>query len=286
MSSVGSPQKPSFLIAGMQKAGTTSLHRLLSFYPEIFLPVRKELHLFAQRRVTRDRFERYLTWFSSAKAGQARGEASPIYSYLPGALEAARDWLGKDTRIVLILRSPVDRTYSHYWHEIVLGCEYLPFRDAVGRYAWEVHDLFYHRHHSYLERSLYTPQIERAKQLFGEAHVLVVRLEDLRLDPVEVANRVARFLAPNASLMSESDISAEVHNASTYPKYVWINHLFGRVNGQLRRNLTPRWVLTSVYESRSYPPISPEDAEHVRCLLLEKDPGLLSYYPEISELHI
>lgn len=276
--------KPTFLIAGMQKAGTSSLYSLLSSYPEIYMSPRKELHLFSTGEVTQQRFARYLEWFAAASADQARGEASPIYSYLPGAMESAREWLGGGIRIVLILRDPVARAYSHYWHEIKMGCEYLPFREALERCQSEDRDLFYHRHHSYLERSLYTAQIERARALFGDNNVLVVRLEDLKSDPAVTVNRVVRFVAPGAVERSEEELRQEPRNAARIPKRTWPNHLLGRINSVLRRNITPRRLLEINHVVGRYPRISSDDARFVCDELLDRDPGLLSWYPDLVEV--
>ena len=191
-----SDNRPTFLIAGMQKAGTTTLHYLLSQYPEIFLPEKKELHLFSTGPVNDRRFKRYLIHFAPARHDQARGEASPIYAYLPGALEQAAHWLGVQTKIILILRNPIARAYSHYWYEIQQGCEYRSFRDAIDRFLHEKRDLFYYRHHSYVERGLYSAQIQRAEYLFGKKNVFVVRLEDLKANPLALSNKVADFIVP------------------------------------------------------------------------------------------
>ncbi len=277
------PLKPTFLIAGMQKAGTTTLHALLSHYSEVFMPTRKELHLFSRGTVTPKRFARYLEWFKLATADQARGEASPIYSYFPGALEQAAQWLGRETQIILILRDPVQRTYSHYWHEIKMGCEHLPFRQALKRYEWERRDVFYHRHHSYVGRSLYSSQVTRAQYLFGMDNVLILRLEDLASDTAGTLNQVADFVAPGAKPRTIGELPEGTINPARIPRLLWLNRMLGRVNCKLRRNITPRRMLEYNHVVGYYPRLAEADARYARDMLLEADPDLLRYYPGLME---
>lgn len=162
-----------------------------------------------------------------------------------------------------------------------MGCEFLPFRQAIERYHRDRRDVFYHRHHSYIDRSLYSSQIARAEQLFGKERVLVVRLEDLIRNPSDTTNLVASFVAPGLVPRSEAGIVEQHRNPSRVPNWPWINHLFGRINNRIRRNFTPRKLLELNHTVGRYPPLAPADAQYTRALLLEKDSGLLKLYPNM-----
>jgi len=55
------PTLPNLLIIGAAKAGTTSLHRYLSFHPEIFMSKKKELCFFDLEK----RWPLGVDWYSS-----------------------------------------------------------------------------------------------------------------------------------------------------------------------------------------------------------------------------
>jgi len=111
-----------------------------------------------------------------------------------------------DARIIILLRDPVDRAYSHYHHEVRLGNEPLSFQEAVeaepSRTAGEAHRLetdpfyesFNYQHFSYLERGVYSDQIDRWLKYFRPNQFLVLGSEELREDPALGYKRVLKFL--------------------------------------------------------------------------------------------
>ena len=105
---------PDFVVIGAQKAGTTSLYRMLRKHPQVHMPRTKELHYFDFH------YERGPEWYAAqfrpGRWERRRGEATPNYMWGP----LARQRLIADlpsARIIAILRNPVDRAYSHYWHD-------------------------------------------------------------------------------------------------------------------------------------------------------------------------
>jgi len=105
---------PDFVVIGAQKAGTTSLHRMLRQHPQIHMPKTKELHYFDFY------YDRGPDWYAAQFHPRRRhrsiGEATP--NYLDGPLAKQRVISDlPDARIVVIMRNPVDRAQSHYWHD-------------------------------------------------------------------------------------------------------------------------------------------------------------------------
>ena len=163
--------KVDFFIVGVQKGGTTALDRVLRDSPGVQMPDRKEIHFFDDERRDwskpdyRDLHRR----FDWTVAGVRRGEATPIYSYWPGALERLADY-NPDARIVLSLRHPAFRAHSHWRMEAKRGDETLSFGAAIrgGRERVGAR----HRVFSYVERGFYAPQIRRIQALFDRVHVI------------------------------------------------------------------------------------------------------------------
>lgn len=112
---------PNFLIVGAAKSGTTSLYRYLNQHSDIFMPSFKEPHFFVNKIVSEkiknyiDDFDTYLKLFENAENYKLCGEASVFYLYyFEEAIKNILKTLGKNTKIIIILRNPIDRAYSAY----------------------------------------------------------------------------------------------------------------------------------------------------------------------------
>jgi hypothetical protein len=179
---------PDHLIIGAAKAGSTSLARWLDAHPDVFVPPAKELHFF-----DRDlHWDRGPGWYAEnfADAGDAAsvGEATP--SYL-ASLEAPKRIASvvPDVRLIAVLRNPVDRAYSHYWHARDWGGEKASFATVVESSLQGDESP-----RGYLRSGYYLQQLLRYEELFDRAGMLVLRFEDLTADPAATFRRVCGFL--------------------------------------------------------------------------------------------
>ena len=184
----GTRQTPvvSFLICGAQKAGTTALAEYLRGHPELYLPERKELHFFddENRNWKKPRYEDYHACFRDKSTKRLCGEATPIYMYWDAAPE--RIWrYNPEMQIILILRNPIERAYSHWAMESHRGADRLSFEEAIDQESirCRIELPLQHRVYSYQDRGFYSAQIRRLWRFFGEESVLVMRQEDLRRKP-------------------------------------------------------------------------------------------------------
>jgi hypothetical protein len=209
---------PDFIIIGTKRGGTTSLYRYLLQHPAI-LPTFPSFQTLKGVRFYDEHFNKGLRWYRShfpsapylnmlGRARQRRpvtGEASPGYLFHP--LAAAR--VAKSmpqVKVIALLRNPIDRAYSHYRDEVKLGVEPLTFEEAIerepARLAGEmektVADPAYYSaaldRHSYLARGLYLPQVETWMRAFPTHQLLILRSEDLYIDPEGVHTAVLEFL--------------------------------------------------------------------------------------------
>jgi hypothetical protein len=196
---------PAALIVGAQKGGTTSLFTYLAQHPGVLPPLSKEIHYFELN------YARGAGWYR-ARFPYARRlrdaitlDASPYYLAHPLVPERAARLL-PDVRIIVLLRNPVDRAFSHYQHEVRGGRESLSFADAVDReperLAGEEERLradptyysYNHHRYSYLLRGRYIDQLRRWLAYFPRDRMLVVQSERLFQDPAETTAAVNRFL--------------------------------------------------------------------------------------------
>jgi hypothetical protein len=195
---------PTFLVVGAKRAGTSSLYQYLIRHPDVRpCAIGKGTHYFdvCYRRGWRW----YRSGFPLSGRGGITGEASPYYMFHPLAPARIAAAL-PEARLIVVLRNPVDRAWSHYHNERRLGAEPLSFEEAIGceaeRLAGEAERMasdpgfqsFAWRHHSYLARGRYAEQLERLYDLFPPDQVLVLQSELLRADPNRALEPVWRFL--------------------------------------------------------------------------------------------
>jgi Sulfotransferase domain len=186
-----------FLIAGVQKAGTTALYDYLAEMGDVALPKMKELHFFDDeaRDWAAPDYGAYHAHFADS-AGRPRGEATPIYLYWPGALERIAHY-NPAMKLIVLLRDPVARAWSHWRMETARGAETQPFGWCIRQGRQRLFDARpwgHHREFSYVERGFYGEQLEHALGLFPREQLLILRAEDLRADPGPELGKVRAFL--------------------------------------------------------------------------------------------
>ena len=213
-------RRPHFLGIGTQKGGTTSLYRLLRQHPQLFLPEPKELQYFSLHYAEGPDW--YTRHFQAARRGQRCGEITPYYLFHPEAPQRIHR-LRRSMRLLVLLRDPVARTLSQYFHACRHGFESLDLEaalaaepdrlagsEAVLRQADGVHQA--HQRHSYLARSRYEQQISRYWRLFRRRQLLILRSEDLFTAPHETRERIRHFLGiepfPEHTQLARSNASA------------------------------------------------------------------------------
>jgi hypothetical protein len=194
---MASPPRVNFLIAGVQKGGTTALFDYLQDYPDLALPQTKELHFFDDetRDWSRPDYDVYHAAFPEV-AGRPCGEATPIYTYWPNCLERIRAY-NPAMKLIVVLRDPIQRAWSHWRMEYARGVETQPFDWCIreGRQRlFEADPWGHHREFSYVERGFYGEQMERLLALFPADQVLTLRSDQLRIDPGATLGAVREFL--------------------------------------------------------------------------------------------
>lgn len=199
---------PDFLIIGAMKCGTSSLFRYLEAHPNVAVSRPKEVHYFD------DHYDRGLGWYRThfpsrfSKAGREAircGEASPYYLFCEGTPDRVKSDLS-DVRLIVMLRDPIKRAYSHYHHVKGNGHEARPFAEAVEAEiahiesggATPLHPTHPPEHAArrlqFLARGVYHDQLVRWFDRFDRSRFLVLRSEDMFADTPAVYAQTLRFL--------------------------------------------------------------------------------------------
>ncbi|MEP7368268.1 MAG: sulfotransferase domain-containing protein [Dermatophilaceae bacterium] len=200
-----SSMEPSFLVVGTKRGGTTSAYHWIAQHPQVApCRTRKGTHYFDVN------FERGERWFRSGFEGprapwKITGEASPYYMFHPLAPRRIAETLPA-VHLIVVLREPVARAWSHHQYEVARGSEDLAFETALDLESKRLegeeerltedpsYESFEHRHHSYLARGLYAEQLGRLLDLFPRDQLLVLQSEELFADPRGQLDRVWDFL--------------------------------------------------------------------------------------------
>jgi hypothetical protein len=211
---------PDFLCLGAQRAGTTTLHDHLRRHPDVYLPAAKEIHYFSLHAHRPLRW--YESWFARAAPGQRAGDISPYYLFHPRAPAAIANALPQ-ARLIVLLRDPVDRALSGYFHarrhgmeslglEAAFACEEARLQDTEQRLLDPRRRNRSHQWHSYIGRSRYDVQLDRYLAHVPATRLLLVRSEDFFADPRGTLGHVEDFLGLSPAPCSDATVRRNAGN--------------------------------------------------------------------------
>ncbi len=174
-----------FVIPGAQRCGSTYLYGLLDSHPEILKarPAEPEPKYFLPRPGGTHSLEAYLKEFFPGNEPYAiLGEKSVSYFEIPEAAQSIRRVL-PETKILVILRDPIERAVSNYWFTRAHGLEDRSLEEVFGALEDRVPGPE-SRHISvspfrYLGRGLYGSFLDLYAGIFGHQNLKIVILEDL-----------------------------------------------------------------------------------------------------------
>lgn len=187
-----------FVVAGTQKGGTTALDAYLRTHPQIGMADKKEVHFFNTEKnfqaPTQDYWE-YHRHFAHLRGKKIWGEATPMYMYWRSAPERIKTYNPR-MKIIILLRNPVERAFSHWNMERQFKVEPLSFWDGLHAEPERAKSKlpFQDRNYSYTARGFYTEQLERVWKSFPREQTLILKSEQLRDEPQAALDTVCDFL--------------------------------------------------------------------------------------------
>lgn len=188
--------KPTFLIIGAAKCGTTSLFDLLGKHPEIGMCAEKEPMFFSNRKVYERGWEWYESLYAHAAGKRALGEASHQYTcaqvYPQAPARIARDL--PDARLIYIVRHPLVRIESEY-EQVQMGWRGLPLTEEFNSVV--------RSRPKFIDVSSYWRQISLYREHYPDDRILVLFLEDLSRDPRGQLRRCFEFLGVDPEVRIE-----------------------------------------------------------------------------------
>jgi hypothetical protein len=185
---------PNFIGIGTQKGGTTTLHRLLSNHPEVFLPKCKELHYFDLNYNKGALW--YMQHFNHNNNIKCYGEITPHYIFHLKSPLRIKETV-PDAKLIILLRDPIERTLSHFFHAKKKGFEPLNLEEALDAEPKRMksQDESIRQRNSYISRSKYMGQLKRYESLFHPSQIIVQKSEDLFSNQNEIWGNILEFLS-------------------------------------------------------------------------------------------
>jgi len=201
---------PNCQIVGAQKAGTSSLYHYLTQHPNIHKSYSKEVHYFDGGLAPDvNSLDLGINWYrahfplrAAVKEGDICLDATPLYLFNPQVAKRIYECI-PNTKIIILLRNPVERAISHYFLIKRHGLEDLSIEQALVQEEKRLSQAYANndfkdpafRLYSYQARGLYLEQIKLYQQYFNDSQILILNSEYLFENPKNALEQVFSFLA-------------------------------------------------------------------------------------------
>ncbi|NPA51292.1 MAG: sulfotransferase [Aquificae bacterium] len=286
-------KKPNFFVVGAAKAGTTSIYNYLKPHPQVYVSPIKEPNFFStdinpekfrknyKKEIEKDydkyfkygeeshlTFIRdlndYLKLFEKVSTEKAIGEFSTSYLYSKVAAQNIKDF-NPDAKIIIVLRNPIERAFSHYLMDLKIGYTNLSFWEAIQRdinskeKEWGIT-------HLYLELGLYYKQVKRYLNTFDKSQVKIFLFEELK-NTEEFVKALYRFLEIDGNLHFPD--TSKVYNKSKVPKYknlyFWASNLgIIRFSQKIFPTGLKKSIKNILFSSENLPKLSVKEKEFLK----------------------
>ncbi len=241
-----SDRKPNLFIIGSMKSGTGYLHTLLASHPSIVMSDPKEPCAFVEPQQLRDLFrwawdqgywrdrERYLQLFESSEAATVRGEGSVYYTHRPLATGVPKRLheFNPNSRLLYVMRDPIERAISHYWHQVRWHGEHRSLPSAINNDP------------RYQDVSNYAMQLAPYFELFAREQIKALTFEELTNNTKSTVSEIFRWLNVGQSTAFET-----VPPQNVTPEIIEKRRGRGLLTGLRHKNRLSQVAMESVPES-------------------------------------
>ena len=238
--------KVSIFIVGAAKSGTTSLHNYLNQHPNIVMSRQKESDYFSNKEILEQglyyrkakvhSLETYKRLFPSTENGKLYGESSVSYLFYPKVPARIKKY-NPSSKIIIILRNPIKRAFSHYLMDFRLGLISESFESVFKKRS----GLFFQQ---YFELGNYTQQVKRYFDCFKQKNVHIIWHDDFKKDIDLEMKKTYKFLGldsfPNMDFR-------RAHNTFSLPKNEIIRKIYSVIWARrIFSFLLPRKLINSI----------------------------------------
>jgi serine O-acetyltransferase len=208
---------PNFLLGGIMKSGTTNLDDYLRMHPDIYmLPRSMATSFFDNNDIYANGIEWYNSLFRNVGSVKLIGQTSADCAFNDQSVLRIKEHI-PDCKLIFILRNPIDRGYSQYWHQIKMAREYRSWEGVISAEERRMkRSYFSFRMFSYISRGKYKSQFDRYFNHFPKEQIMLIPFEFMMQNEFFVVNRVLNFLGLD-TVEKISDIIPDEYNKKTNP---------------------------------------------------------------------
>lgn len=213
--------RPTFIGIGAQKCASTWLYRILADHPQVAMSAGKELDFFSYHWSRGEAW--YLAQFPPRADALACGEISPSYFSDPVVPSRLQQWQ-PDLKLILSLRDPLERAISQHHHRVrveQLQGRARRFEEGLASSP------------DYLDQGRYATHLQRWLAYFPRHQILILLMEEVRSDPLAVAQRLYRFVGVDATFQPPTLHQAV--NVSHLERWHWLARWQQRAYAATRR---------------------------------------------------
>jgi len=177
---------------GPQKSATTWLYECLKEHEQVLVPPTDAVHYFDINYARGPQW--YEQQFSGNNDADVRIDMTPSYIRPEFVANRIRNY-DPDCQIIVCLRNPLERAFSHYWHEKKKKRFDYKFKEVLNNY-----DLF----SAWVEPGMYYQRLRPFWDEFGEERVLCQWFDELNRDPVGFFKEAAEFMGLNTDVQPKT----------------------------------------------------------------------------------
>ena len=267
--------KVDFFIVGAPKAGTTSLYHYLNEHPKISMSSVKEPNYFSYEELETQKLyyksnkinslDSYHNLFPTRDANLIYGEASVSYLFYKNVAEKIKTY-NKNAKIIILLRNPIERAFSHYLMDVRLGLISESFESVVDGFETTSKNKLYYQ--QYIELGKYYNQISNYKRLFNDKNILIIDYEDFKNKTSLSVTTVFDFLQIDTSFIPNLDLT---HNTFRKPKFTFIeilysNHSIRFLINKLIPSKFKNYINQMVFDKQDKPILSQDLHERLKSI--------------------
>ncbi len=255
---------------GAAKSGTTWLSDCLREHPQVCMSEPKEVNYFNESISPADtllykykrnpHFRKSLQWyfrhFSHSKPDQLKAEFSVIYLSDKTAPVKIKETF-PDVKLLVCLRNPIDRAYSHYWmYHSYFKVEKRSFEEAIN------HDTMY------LDAGFYSQQLKHYLSFFDKSQIHLILFDDIKANPESEFKKVCEFLNIDSTFVpSALRKKSNESKISRFKKFPIITESISRTLSLLKLGFLlqgirklgiKKFIMALGTKKTSYPPMNPE----------------------------
>ena len=265
--------RPSFFIVGAPKAGTSALHAFLTAHPEVCMSRIKEPNYFSHDLIAKQKLyyesenvktiKEYRDLFECSDSAVIAGEASVSYLFYPDIAKRIYEF-DPVSKIIISLRQPVSRAFSHYQMDFSLGLVNYDF-DTIIRNGAD-HPLTGIYFQQYVLLGDYAVQVQRYLEIFPQDQIFILLYEELAGKPDNILRDLCNFLGVNTDTKTSNLEKVNVTAAakSSVIRKLYSSPAMRKFSNTLLSSGMKSRLREKLFSKESLPVLSPFAAKHLR----------------------